>query len=153
MQAYSYFCPTRIEMGTGISLELPAILQSLGLGSSILLVSDPGVIRAGLVAPIQAALEAAGYPVTLFDALSQNPRDTECLAGAALFRETSAELVVAVGGGSAMDTGKAIALIGKNGGTPAEYADGHLPYHNIAPIVCIPTTAGTGSEVTRPIAK
>lgn len=149
MQAYSYFCPTRIEMGTGKSLELSAILQSLSLGSSILLVSDPGVIRAGLVAPIQSALEADGFSVTLFDALSQNPRDTECLAGAALFRETSAELVVAVGGGSAMDTGKAIALIGKNGGTPAEYADGHLPYHNIAPIVCVPTTAGTGSEVTR----
>lgn len=149
MQAYSYFCPTRIEMGTGKSLELPVILQSLGLGSSILLVTDPGVIRAGLVAPIQSALKAGGFSVTLFDALSQNPRDTECLAGAALFREASAELIVAIGGGSAMDTGKAIALIGKNGGTPAEYADGHLPYHNIAPIVCIPTTAGTGSEVTR----
>jgi alcohol dehydrogenase class IV len=149
MKAYSYFCSTRIEMGLGKSLELPAMLQSLGLGTSILLVSDPGVIRAGLVAPIQSALLASGFTVTLFDALSQNPRDTECLAGATLFRDASAELVVAIGGGSAMDTGKAIALIGPNGGTPAEYADGLLPYTNIAPIVCVPTTAGTGSEVTR----
>lgn len=149
MNTYSYYCSTRIEMGTGKSLELPAILESLGLGRSILLVSDPGVIRAGLVEPIQSALERAGFSVTLFDALSQNPRDTECLAGAALFRESSAEMVVAIGGGSAMDTGKAIALIGRNGGTPVEYADGLLPYANIAPIICIPTTAGTGSEVTR----
>lgn len=149
MKAYSYFCPTRIEMGTGKSQELPAILQSLQLGTSILLVSDPGVIRAGLVEPIQTALEAAGFRVTLFDALSQNPRDTECLAGATIFRDVSAQMVVAIGGGSAMDTGKTIALIGPNGGTPAEYADGLLPYANIAPIICVPTTAGTGSEVTR----
>lgn len=149
MNTYSYYCSTRIEMGTGKSLELPAILQSLRLGTSILLVSDPGVIRAGLVEPIQSALERAGFSVTLFDALSQNPRDTECLAGAELFRESSAELVVAIGGGSAMDTGKAIALIGRNGGTPVEYADGLVPYANIAPIICVPTTAGTGSEVTR----
>lgn len=149
MKAFSYFCSTRIEMGSGKSKELPALLQSLGIGKSVFLVSDPGVIRAGLVAPIQSALAEAGFSVTLFDALSQNPRDTECLEGAALFREAAADVVVAVGGGSAMDTGKTIALCGPNGGAPADYADGRLPYTNIAPIVCIPTTAGTGSEVTR----
>ncbi|MCG6197809.1 iron-containing alcohol dehydrogenase, partial [Anoxybacillus sp. LAT_38] len=58
-------------------------------------------------------------------------------------------MVVAIGGGSAMDTGKTIALCGPNGGAPADYADGRLPYANIAPIICVPTTAGTGSEVTR----
>ncbi|MED1793494.1 iron-containing alcohol dehydrogenase [Brevibacillus nitrificans] len=149
MKAFSYFCSTRIEMGSGKTKELPALLQSLGIGKSVFLVSDPGVIRAGLVAPIQSALEEAGFSVTLFDALSQNPRDTECLEGAALFREAAADVVVAVGGGSAMDTGKTIAICGPNGGAPADYADGRLPYTNIAPIVCIPTTAGTGSEVTR----
>ncbi|RNB86814.1 iron-containing alcohol dehydrogenase [Brevibacillus nitrificans] len=149
MKAFSYFCSTRIEMGSGKTKELPALLQSRGIGKSVFLVSDPGVIRAGLVAPIQSALAEAGFSVTLFDALSQNPRDTECLEGAALFREAAADVVVAVGGGSAMDTGKTIALCGPNGGTPADYADGRLPYTNIAPIVCIPTTAGTGSEVTR----
>ncbi|MGG1660799.1 iron-containing alcohol dehydrogenase [Brevibacillus sp. NRS-1366] len=149
MNTYSYFCSTRIEMGTGKSKELPALLHSLEAGSSILLVSDPGVIRAGLVVPIQAALEGAGFRVSLFDRLSQNPRDTECMEGATQFRDVSADMVVAIGGGSAMDTGKAIALCGNNGGTPADYADGRLSYANIAPIICVPTTAGTGSEVTR----
>lgn len=149
MKAYSYYCSTRIEMGTGKSKELPELLQTLQLGSSILLVSDPGVIRAGLVAPIQSALEEAGFHVSLFDALSQNPRDTECMEGATRFRDVSAEVVVAIGGGSAMDTGKTIALLGPNGGTPADYSDGRLPYTQIAPIVCVPSTAGTGSEVTR----
>ena len=149
MNAYSYYCSTRIEMGTGKALQLPELLGSLQAGSSILMVSDPGVIRAGLVEPIQTSLEKAGYAVSLFSSLSQNPRDTECLAGASQFRETGAHMVVAIGGGSAMDTGKTIALCGPNGGTPADYADGRLPYENIAPIVCVPTTAGTGSEVTR----
>ncbi|WP_019123080.1 iron-containing alcohol dehydrogenase [Brevibacillus massiliensis] len=149
MNSFSYDCSTRIEMGMDKALQLPQLLRSLQTGSSVLLVSDPGVIRAGLVAPIQTALEEAGFSVSLFASLSQNPRDTECLAGAAVFRDAAADMVVSIGGGSAMDTGKTIALCGPNGGTPADYADGRLPYDNIAPIICIPTTAGTGSEVTR----
>lgn len=149
MKSYHYYCATQIELGLGKAEQLPALLASLAIGPSLLLVSDPGVIRAGLVEPIQSALVQAGYHVTVFDALKQNPRDTDCLVGAQLFREVGATAVVAIGGGSAMDTGKTIALCGPNGGTPAEYADGQRAYANVAPIVCVPTTAGTGSEVTR----
>ncbi|MET3289872.1 UNVERIFIED_CONTAM: alcohol dehydrogenase class IV [Brevibacillus sp. OAP136] len=149
MNSYRYHCATQIEMGLGKTKELPALLEALSIGTSLLLVSDPGVIRAGLVEPIQTALEQAGYRVAVFDALKQNPRDTDCLAGAELFRESGAEAVVAIGGGSAMDTGKTIALCGPNGGTPADYADGKRAYEKVAPIICVPTTAGTGSEVTR----
>lgn len=149
LENFSYYCNTRIEMGLGLAEQLPDLLKSVQIEPSILLVSDPGIVKAGIVRPIQERLEAAGYRVVLFDALSQNPRDTECLAGAKLFTEQRLDAVVAVGGGSAMDTGKAIALLGPNGGTPAEYIDGTRPYAGIAPIVCVPTTAGTGSEVTR----
>ncbi|MDI2586933.1 iron-containing alcohol dehydrogenase [Psychrobacillus sp. NEAU-3TGS] len=149
MKTYSYFCSTQIEMGIGKAKQLPEMLQSLEIGSSILLVSDPGVVRAGLVAPIKTALETAGYRTLLFDSIEQNPRDTDCLEGAKIFRDFATDAVVAIGGGSAMDTGKTIALCGPNGGTPSDYADGLRAYTNIAPIICIPTTAGTGSEVTR----
>ncbi|AQQ54856.1 iron-containing alcohol dehydrogenase [Planococcus lenghuensis] len=149
MENYNYFCNTRIEMGPDKSKQLPVFLPAIGVDTPILLVSDPGVIKAGLIEPIQTALEEAGYAVHLFDALSQNPRDTECQTGAELFRTSGAGAVVAVGGGSAMDTGKAIALLGPNGGTPADYIDGGKSYTNVAPVICIPTTAGTGSEVTR----
>ncbi|CAG7640363.1 iron-containing alcohol dehydrogenase [Paenibacillus allorhizosphaerae] len=149
MENYSYYCNTRIEMGMGKSEQLPELLKSLQIGRSILLVSDPGVVKAGIVQPIQERLMAAGYRVVLFDALSQNPRDTECLAGAKLFEEQRLDAVVAIGGGSAMDTGKAIALLGPNGGTPMDYIEGTRTYANMASIVCVPTTAGTGSEVTR----
>jgi alcohol dehydrogenase class IV len=149
MQSYSYFCNTRIEMGIGKAEQLSNLLNSLQIGKSILLVSDKGVVNAGIVRPIQTALEESGYRVELFDSVSQNPRDTECLDGARIFRAKGMEAVVAIGGGSAMDTGKAIALLGPNGGTPIEYVEGKRPYTNIAPIICIPSTAGTGSEVTR----
>lgn len=149
MKKFHYFSNTRIEMGAGRAKELPALLHSLQIGSSILLVSDPGIVKAGLTEPIKTDLESAGYTVALFDAVSQNPRDTECLAGADLFRIQEMDAVVAVGGGSAMDTGKAIALLGPNGGIPADYIEGKKEYINVAPIICLPTTAGTGSEVTR----
>ncbi|MFJ8066321.1 iron-containing alcohol dehydrogenase [Psychrobacillus sp. NPDC096426] len=149
MKSYNYFCSTQIQMGMGKTKQLPEMLQSLEIGSSILIVSDPGVVRTGLVAPIKTALEASGYRTLLFDSIKQNPRDTDCLAGAEIFRDFDADAVVAIGGGSAMDTGKTIALCGPNGGTPTDYADGLRSYTNIAPIICIPTTAGTGSEVTR----
>ncbi|MCF8886874.1 iron-containing alcohol dehydrogenase [Priestia megaterium] len=149
MKSYNYFCSTQIEVGTGKAKELPEMLKSLNIGSSILIVSDPGVVRTGLVSPIITALEASGYRVLLFDSIEQNPRDANCLEGAKFFREFGADAVVAIGGGSAMDTGKAIALCGPNGGEPSDYADGQLLYSNIAPVICIPTTSGTGSEVTR----
>jgi len=149
MKSYHYYCATQIELGMGKARKLPEMLQSLQIDSSILLVSDPGVIRAGLVEPIKAALEISGFRVSLFDSVAPNPRDTDCLAGAEQFRDFQAGVVVAIGGGSAMDTGKAIALCGPNGWTPSDYADGRRTYANIAPVICIPTTAGTGSEVTR----
>jgi alcohol dehydrogenase class IV len=149
MENYSYYCNTRIEMGLGKVAELPGLLKSLHIGKNLFLVSDPGVVKAGLVKPIETVLQESGFQVSLFDALSQNPRDTECLAGARVFNEINADAIVAIGGGSAMDTGKAIALLGPNGGTPIEYVEGKREYVNIAPIICVPTTAGTGSEVTR----
>lgn len=149
VKSYSYFCATQIEMGIGKSKKISEMLEYLRVGPSILVVSDPGVVRAGLVSPIIHTLETSGYRVVLFDSVEQNPRDTNCLEGAQLFRDFGADAVVAIGGGSAMDTGKAIALCGPNGGIPSDYADGQRLYENIAPVICIPTTAGTGSEVTR----
>lgn len=149
MEDFSYFCQTKIEMGMGKAKKLPEMLKSLNIGSSVLIVSDPGVVRVGIIKPIRVQLEAAGYHVYIYDAISQNPRDTECLIGAQIFREKACDAVVAIGGGSAMDTGKAIALLGRSNGEPIDFIEGRKSYTNIAPIICVPTTAGTGSEVTR----
>lgn len=147
---FEYFCNTKIVMGIGKSKEVAMILKDfVAPNSTIMIVSDPGVNKAGLVTPMERYLQEAGYSVIVFDQVSQNPRDNECLKGAELFREEQVTGLIAVGGGSPMDTAKAIALLGPNGGIPEDYVEGKKAYSNVAPLICIPTTAGTGSEVTR----
>ncbi|MGQ7864916.1 iron-containing alcohol dehydrogenase [Bacillus sp. FSL M8-0277] len=150
MMNFEYHCQTKMMMGTGQSKEIGSIVEDIVLpGATVMLVTDSGVKSAGLVQPIEAYLQEAGYPVVVFDQVSPNPRDSECLAGAELFRKEQASAVIAIGGGSPMDTAKAIALLGPNGGIPEDYISGKKAYANLSPLICIPTTAGTGSEVTR----
>ncbi|MBU8725431.1 MULTISPECIES: iron-containing alcohol dehydrogenase [Bacillus] len=150
MRNFEYHCQTNIMMGTGQSKEIGSIVEDLVLpGAKVMIVTDSGVRNAGLVQPIEAYLQEAGYSVFVFDQVSPNPRDNECLAGAELFRKEQASAVIAIGGGSPMDTAKAIALLGPNGGIPEDYISGKKAYANLSPLICIPTTAGTGSEVTR----
>ncbi|MEB2298880.1 iron-containing alcohol dehydrogenase [Lysinibacillus xylanilyticus] len=150
MMNFEYYCNTKMIMGAGKSKEIGNILSDImEPHSKIMIVCDPGVMKAGLIAPIKKHLEETGYNVILFDQVSQNPRDNECLIGAEIFRKEQVGCLIAVGGGSPMDTAKAIALLGPNGGTPEDYVEGKKAYKNVAPVICIPTTAGTGSEVTR----
>lgn len=147
---FEYYCNTKMIMGAGKSKEIGNILTDIiEPHSKIMIVSDQGVIKAGLIAPIEKHLTESGYSVIIFDQVSQNPRDNECLIGAEIFRKEQVECLIAVGGGSPMDTAKAISLLGPNGGTPEDYVEGKKAYTNVAPVICIPTTAGTGSEVTR----
>ncbi len=145
---FTYHMPARIRFGVGESSQLPDEIKALGI-TRLLIVTDPGILNAGLVTPIAELLQKSGIHIEINDQVAQNPRDTDCLRGAELFNAMNAEAVLAIGGGSAMDTAKTIALLAKSGGTPSDYADGHLPYRQIAPVLCVPTTAGTGSEVTR----
>lgn len=147
---FNFYMSTQIRFGEGFAQKLPAFLEEQSLSAGTLfLVSDPGIVRAGIVAPIQKVLETAGYKVHMFTQVAQNPRDIDCIAGAIEFQSSGAQALIAIGGGSAMDTAKAIALLAKTGGTPQEYVDGLRAYSAAYPVVCLPTTAGTGSEVTR----
>lgn len=146
---FTYHLATQIEFGIGSQARLPELISQHTTGSRVFLVTDRGVQQAGLVHPLLNRLQSAGYQVTVFSQVAQNPRDTDCMTGADAFSNVDADIIVGIGGGSAMDTAKAIALLGRNGGTPADYADGMRLYENIAPVICLPTTAGTGSEVTR----
>jgi alcohol dehydrogenase class IV len=150
VEGSQFHCGTRIVMGNQVSKQIPGLFaEHFPDRKRIMIVSDKGLVNLGLINPILQDLEQAGYIPFLYDQVSQNPRDTECLQGAALFKENKINLVVGIGGGSPIDTAKAIALLGPNGGEPLDYYQKKRVYKNIAPIVCIPTTAGTGSEVTR----
>ena len=142
-----FHMPTRVLFGRGIAAQAGAHAAARG-AARVLLVTDPGVRAAGLADPVAAALAAAGADVTVFDEVRPNPRDTDCLAGAELVREGGQSLLVAVGGGSAIDTAKCIGLLVTNGGHPRDWEDFGALRHDPLPVIAIPTTAGTGSEVS-----
>ena len=143
-----FYMPTRALFGRGIAGQVADHAAALGGENGVLVVTDPGVLAAGLVAPVEAALTGAGFEVTVFDQVRPNPRDTDCLAGADLIKSGGQRLLVAVGGGSAIDTAKCIGLLLTNGGHPRDWEDFGALRNDPLPVIAIPTTAGTGSEVS-----
>ena len=138
--------PTKVRFGFGVSAALGE--EAAALGRRALVVTDPGVRRAGIADGPLAALRDAGLTVALFHGVSGNPRDHECLAAAEAGRALGADMVVAVGGGSPMDTAKTAAALLANGGTPQDWEAPARLDRPPLPVVAVPTTSGTGSEVT-----
>jgi alcohol dehydrogenase len=143
----TFHMPTRAEFGRGCSATVGAEATAMGARRA-LVVSDPGVRDAGLVAPVVESLAAAGIEATLFDTVQPNPRDVHCIEGAEAARAAGAELIVGIGGGSAIDTGKCIGVLVRNGGHPRDWEGFGALIHDPLPVIAIPTTSGTGSEVS-----
>jgi alcohol dehydrogenase len=142
-----FFMPTRVFFGRGVAGQAGG--RAAGFAARrVMLVTDPGVQAAGLADPVRDHLVAAGLEVLAFQQVEPNPRDVDCLAGAELAAGFQAELFVAVGGGSAIDTAKCIALLRTNGGHPRDWEDFGALRNDPLPVLAIPTTAGTGSEVS-----
>ncbi len=135
----------RIVFGVGAADQIGKHAQETGKVRA-LLVTDPGLSKAGLAGTIADRLKADGFEVGVFDGVEPNPTDKNVAAGAQRLRELGDAVVVALGGGSSMDCAKAIALLARNEGHPREYSYGCKPKQPGAPVIAIPTTAGTGSE-------
>jgi phosphonate metabolism-associated iron-containing alcohol dehydrogenase len=136
--------PTRLVHGPGAVARIGEALQSLGV-SRPLLVTDPGVAAAGLVDRVLKHLQE---PV-VFDQVRPNPDVALVDGGAEVYREGGCDGLVALGGGSSIDTAKSIGVVIEHGGSILSYEWGQDPIERrIPPLVAIPTTAGTGSEVT-----
>lgn len=140
--------PSTLIVGGGASAQIGQQTQRLG-ASRVLLVTDPGVVKLGVVDAVRQSLEAAGVTVELFDAVEPDPTDLNVLAGLERLHAANAQAIVAVGGGSALDAAKVIAILSANPQPMSSY----MGYHKIPrpglPLIAIPTTAGTGSEVTK----
>jgi alcohol dehydrogenase class IV len=141
----------RITVGAG-SIESLGTLAAgrVGAGAAVLLAADPGLAPLGLVDTARRALERSGLGVALFTDIKSDPLAAQVDAGAEVARRERVAAVVALGGGSALDAGKAIAAVAR-GELPAEaYALCARPLPR-APLlkICVPTTSGTGSETTR----
>lgn len=142
-----FFMPTRVFFGRGVSGHIAEHVASLGF-ARVMVVSDPGVAQAGLLEPVIDRLRKAGIAVATFTQVETNPRDVDCLLGVEFAREASRDAFIAVGGGSAIDSAKCISLIRMNGGHPRDWEDFGALQCAPLPVVAIPTTAGTGSEVS-----
>jgi alcohol dehydrogenase len=147
LATYSFELPTRIEFGVGVIEKAGSEAKALG-ASKVMIVADKGVIGAGLVKPVEESLNAAQIPFVVFDQIVPNPRDVHCEAGAKLAKAEGVDVLVAVGGGSSIDTAKAIGTLLTHGGIVQDWCGFQLLERPITPLIAIPTTAGTGSEVT-----
>ncbi|MGE5765875.1 MAG: iron-containing alcohol dehydrogenase [Bacteroidota bacterium] len=139
-----------IHFGAGRAADLAADVAAVAPGAArVLLVADAALVSLGLAAPIQSALEAAGLSVALFDDIAGEPKATQIDAAAEAARRLGADAVIALGGGSALDIGKVAAAIAPAQAAALHYAlaANPLPARGI-PSICVPTTAGTGSELS-----
>ena len=149
---FTYGAPS-LKFGPGASQELPHDLAVLGAGR-VLLVTDAGVAAAGHPARIADRLAAAGLEITTYDGTRVEPTDASMAAAADFAREAGPfEVVLAVGGGSSIDTAKAVSLLVSNPGEVIDYVNppvggGRAPAKPLVPLVAVPTTTGTGSEST-----
>ena len=142
-----FHMPTHVFFGRGLAGQAARHAAAFG-AKRIMLVSDPGVADAGLLDPVRDDLASAGLDPLIFTSVEPNPRDIDCLAGTELARDAHVEALVAVGGGSSIDTAKCIALLLTNGGHPRDWEDFGALHATPLPVLAIPTTAGTGSEVS-----
>lgn len=145
--------PTTIRFGAGRVSELPEAVKGAGIARP-LLVTDPFLAGLAMVAQAKAALDAAGLPCAVFSQVQPNPVAANVEAGVAAYRAGGHDGVVAFGGGSALDAGKVIAFMAGQSRPIWDFEDvgdwwTRADPAGIAPIVAVPTTAGTGSEVGR----
>ena len=147
MQGFEFNTVARIVSGSGSALQLADECRRLGVNRP-LLVTDPGLMAIGLVQPVVAALEGEDIAPVVFDQVREDPPEATVLAAAELGRSRAVDSVIAVGGGSSMDVAKVVAvLLGGEQPLAQLYGVGQVAGGRL-PLILVPTTAGTGSEVT-----
>ena len=140
-------CPTRVFFGSGAVAGLPDHLAELGC-RRVVLVSDAGLLAAGAVERISAIAAAGGVAVVPYTGTAENPTIGNLAEIVELYGRHGCDGLLGLGGGSSLDAAKAAAALIENGGSAWDYRGRDLVPRPGPPVVCIPTTCGTGSEVT-----
>ncbi|RMF03985.1 MAG: iron-containing alcohol dehydrogenase [Chloroflexi bacterium] len=149
MNIRSFEIPTVMKHGLGSVKSLAEQARALGMKKP-LLVTDPGIVQAGILEQTAAPLKAAKMDFAVFDSVAANPPIGLIDRAAAFYTQEQCDGIIGLGGGSSMDTAKSVGVVVSNGGSILDYewADPQPIKQRIPPTICIPTTAGTGSEVT-----
>ncbi|WP_116043795.1 iron-containing alcohol dehydrogenase [Amycolatopsis palatopharyngis] len=137
--------PTRIEFGSGSLANVAQRVTEFG-GNRVLIVTDEVLAAIGIVDRVTTVLDEAKIEHVMFTDVEPEPEAAGVHAGADLLMSSECDLVIAIGGGSVLDTGKSISLMSRNPGHIREYAGLGVPASSGVPVIAIPTTAGTGSE-------
>lgn len=148
---FQWMAPYKVIYRAGAAADVGELVKAKDLKKT-LIVTDKGVVGAGVLNPIIKSLKEAGIDFSVYDGVIPNPIEATVDEAVAAYREAYADNIVAVGGGSAMDTGKAMGLVITNGGKAADYdvvtGKSWPPKKKMPYFIAIPTTAGTGSEAT-----
>lgn len=139
-----------IEFGAGKIAELESIVRSMG-ANKILVVTDKGVVDAGILEKVTIPLDKAGMEYIVFDEVEPNPLDSTVEKGAQMVKDSKVDLIIGLGGGSAIDSSKGISVLATNSGSIRDFQVKteedlkKLKVHPL-PLIAIPTTSGTGTE-------
>ena len=140
--------PRILQVGAGASDEAGNIVTALGCERP-LIVTDKMMVQLGYVARLQESLDALNISSDVFDDTVPEPTVSSIQAGVDQVRQGNYDSIIAIGGGSPIDSAKAISILGKYGGVMRDYKFPRIVTEPGLPIIAIPTTAGTGSEATR----
>jgi len=148
--SFGFGSPRKLIFGRGSIEKLGEVVEELGLSGKALLVTGRSFARrSGYLEKLKTILESSGMAVSIFDRVEPNPSTETVELGAELARREEVDFIVAFGGGSAMDAGKAIAVLSPQGGRAEDYFYPAVVKPPVLPVIAIPTTCGTGSEVTK----
>ena len=150
VKTFDFELPTKIRFGEGIVKEVGKEARKLG-GNNILIITDKGILKAGIVDTVLDVLSKDSHKnVAIFEDVEPNPRDRTVHKAYELAESLSTDLLIAIGGGSSNDTAKAVGVLLEHGGQIKDYEfkNVEMLHKPITPLIAIPTTVGTGSEVT-----
>lgn len=147
MNPFEFSIPQNIIVGAGTLAKLPECAKKMG-GTHAMILSGPTLKKMGVVDKAADSLKVAGIAADIFTDIEANPSVTTVEKATESYLASGADFLVALGGGSPMDVAKAVGVVAKYGGSITEYEGAHKVPGKIIPLVALPTTAGTGSEVT-----
>lgn len=147
MEPFTFSVPQNIIVGPDTLSRLPELAQKMG-GRKGFVISGPSLFRNGLVERAIAYLADANISAEYFTDVETNPSVTTVDRATEAFQKSGADFIIALGGGSPMDVAKAVAILARYGGKITDYEGAHKVPGKVIPMIAVPTTAGTGSEVT-----
>jgi len=142
------FVTSEFVFGNGARFLAGRYASNLG-GEHVFIVTDPGIMDTGLLDDLKSSMDDEGLEYSVYHEVTPNPRDHEVMKGAEVFEAEECDIIVALGGGSPIDCAKAMGAVASNGMHVREFEGVDMIPVPSAPVICIPTTAGTGADVSQ----